>query len=73
MTKLERIEHDVENLSPAELAAFRKWFQSYDAARWDRQFETDAASDKLDKLRDEALAENKARTKERYPRRKSSL
>jgi hypothetical protein len=73
MTRLEHIEHDVGNLSPEELAAFRKWFQSYDAARWNRQFEADAASDKLDKLRDEAFAENKARTKERYSRRESSL
>ncbi len=65
MTKLERIENDVEGLSPEELAAFRKWFQSYDAALWDQQLERDANSGKLDKLRDEALAEHEAkRTRE---------
>ena len=65
MTKLQRIENDVENLTPEELTAFRKWFQSYDAALWDQQFERDATSGKLDKLRDEALAEHEAkRTRE---------
>lgn len=65
MTKLQRIENDVENLTPEELAAFRKWFQSYDAALWDQQFERDAASGKLDKLSDEALAEHDSkRTRE---------
>lgn len=65
MTKLQRIENDVENLSPEELSAFRKWFQSYDAALWDQQLERDASSGKLDALRDEAVAEHEAkRTRE---------
>ena len=60
MTELQRIEQDVKGLSPEELAAFRKWFHSHDAARWDQQFERDAASGKLDRLRNEALAEHDA-------------
>jgi hypothetical protein len=65
MTKLDRIEQDVQSLSPDELAAFRKWFQSYDAALWDQQFERDVNAGKLDALRDEALADHNAqRTKE---------
>lgn len=65
MSKLDRIEQDVQNLSPEELADFRKWFQSYDAALWDQQLERDAGSGKLDKLADEAAAEHKAqRTRE---------
>jgi len=65
MTKLQRIEQDVESLSPEELADFRKWFQSYDGALWDQQFERDASAGKLDKLRDEALVEHDAqRTRE---------
>lgn len=65
MTKLDRIEHDVQSLSPEELAAFRKWFQSYDAALWDQKVERDANTGKLDKLRDEALTEHDAqRTRE---------
>lgn len=65
MTKLQKIEKEVENLSPDELVAFRKWFHSYDAALWDLQLERDVKSGKLDKLRDEALAEHDAnRTRE---------
>ena len=65
MTKLQRIEQDVESLSPEELADFRKWFQSYDAALWDQQLDRDANTGKLDTLRDEALAEHDAqRTRE---------
>ena len=65
MTKLQQIEQDVESLSPEELADFRKWFQSYDAALWDQQFDRDASTGKLDKLRDESLAEQDAhRTRE---------
>jgi hypothetical protein len=61
MTKLQRIENDVENLTPEELAAFRKWFQSYDAVLWGQQLERDANSGKLDKLRDEALGDQAAK------------
>lgn len=65
MNKLERIENDVESLSEEDLAAFRKWFQSYDAAIWDQQLERDVNAGKLDELRNEALGEHEAkRTKE---------
>ena len=60
MTKLQRIEQDVQSLSPEELADFRKWFQSYDAALWDQQLERDAKAGKLDTLRDEALADHRS-------------
>lgn len=65
MTKLQKIENEVEKLSPDELAAFRKWFYSYDAVLWDQQLERDVRSGKIDQLRDEALAEHDAnRTRE---------
>lgn len=65
MTKLEKIEQDVEKLSADDLAAFRKWFQAYDAALWDRQLEHDSRSGKLDSLGQEAQLEHKAqRTRE---------
>ena len=65
MTKVERIERDVEQLSPEELVAFRKWFHGYDAALWDQQLRRDASSGKLDPLANEALAEHNAqRTRE---------
>ncbi len=65
MTKLQRIVKEVERLSAEELADFRTWFQSFDANLWDQQLDRDANAGKLDKLRDEALAEHQAqRTRE---------
>lgn len=65
MTRIQRLEREVRELAPSELAAFRKWFQEYDAAQWDRQIEEDAAAGRFDQLAQKALAEHKAgRTKE---------
>jgi hypothetical protein len=57
MTKVEALEHEVEKLTPEELAAFREWFLEHDWQAWDRQIERDAAAGKLDELAAEALAE----------------
>jgi len=65
MTKVQRLERQIEELTCDELAAFRKWFQEYDAAVWDEQIEHDAIAGKLDRLAEKALADYKAgRTKE---------
>jgi len=56
MCKVENIEQEVQNLTPSELSAFRRWFLEFDAQIWDRQIEEDIRKDKLDKLADEALA-----------------
>jgi len=65
MTKVQRLEREIEELTPGELAAFRKWFQEYDAAVWDEQIEQDASAGRLDKLAEKALADHRAgRTKE---------
>ena len=55
MSKIERLERDVQALAPNELAAFRKWFQEFDAAAWDLQIEDDVRAGKLDGLADAAL------------------
>jgi hypothetical protein len=55
MSKIEEIEKEVQGLRPDELQAFRKWFWEFDAEIWDRQFEKDASSGKLDSLADAAL------------------
>jgi hypothetical protein len=55
MSKIERIERDVQALAPKELAAFRKWFQEFDAAAWDVQIEDEVRAGKLDGLADAAL------------------
>ena len=56
MTKVADLERQIRVLSPDELAAFRRWFAEFDAEAWDRQFESDAKSGKLD-----AFAENARR------------
>ena len=57
MGTVPEIEAAVQKLSPVELAAFRKWFQDFDADAWDRQFEADAKAGRLDSLAEEALAD----------------
>ena len=65
MTKLEKLEREVEKLSLAEMAAFRAWFRKYDSDEWDRQIEEDIQSGKLESLAEEAVSAYKAgRTKE---------
>jgi hypothetical protein len=54
MTSLEEIETAISQLSPDELTAFRVWFDEFDAEIWDRQFEEDVASGRLNKLADRA-------------------
>jgi hypothetical protein len=55
MSKIEEIGKKVLGLNPDELQAFRKWFWDFDAEVWDRQFEKDALSGKLDSLSEAAL------------------
>ena len=55
MSNVEAIEQQIEKFSPAELAAFRRWYAAFDAEAWDRQFETDVKAGKLDALGEEAL------------------
>jgi hypothetical protein len=50
MDKVEKIEKEVQGLNLDELEVFRKWFWDFDAQEWDRQFEKDALSGKLDSL-----------------------
>jgi len=65
MSKVENIEREVKDLTPAELAAFRRWFHEFDAQLWDRQIEDDVRKGRLDKLSDETLAAHRAgKTKE---------
>ena len=56
MTRLERIEREVEQLSDEEMVRFRVWLEAHDASRFDTAIEADAASGRLDALADEALA-----------------
>ena len=55
MSKVENIEKEIKELTRDELQSFRKWFWDFDAEAWDRQFEKDALSGKLDSLAETAL------------------
>lgn len=57
MSKVDRIEHEIRELSSKELAEFREWFLDL---VWDRQLERDVEAGKLDALADEALREHAA-------------
>lgn len=55
MGKVEKIERDIEDLSPEEMTKLREWFAAFDAEAWDRQFEADVRAGKLDALAEKAL------------------
>ncbi|MGH6994891.1 MAG: hypothetical protein ACREVC_11025 [Burkholderiales bacterium] len=55
MGKVEKIEREIQDLSPDEMTELREWFAVFDAEAWDRQFETDVHAGKLDALADTAL------------------
>jgi hypothetical protein len=60
MGNVEKIEREVQALSPDELAEFRVWFLEYDWAAWDRQLERDVQAGRLDDLADKALRDHAA-------------
>jgi hypothetical protein len=57
---VEKLENEIASLSDHDLRAFRAWFQEFDAARWDKQFASDAQAGKLDGLAAEALEHYKS-------------
>jgi hypothetical protein len=59
MSTVKEIESAVKKLSIEELSIFRSWFQDFDAAAWDKQFEQDVHAGRLDSLADEALRDLK--------------
>ena len=60
MSKVEAIKQQIENLSPDELAAFRRWYAAFDAEVWDRPFEADVKAGSLDSLPEKALRAHNA-------------
>ncbi len=57
MANVQEIEKAISSLPPKELTKFRAWFEEFDAAVWDRQFEEDARSGRLDEMANRALAD----------------
>ena len=60
MSRVEKIESQIGELSSAELAAFREWFAEFDASAWDRQFEAAVKEGKFDNLAEQALNDHAA-------------
>ncbi len=59
MTTVKEIEEAVANLPKLDMDKFRSWFKKFDAELWDKQFEEDVRSGKLDQLADQALQDFK--------------
>jgi hypothetical protein len=57
MSKVQRIQTEIESLSDEEYSKLRQWFSERDWEKWDRQIEADSGSGKLDFLIKEALDE----------------
>lgn len=57
MSTVKELEKAITGLPPEQLAEFRAWFESFDAARWDRQIEEDVKSGKLDRVAEMAVGE----------------
>jgi hypothetical protein len=57
MSTVLEIEQAIKKLSLKDLARFREWFEEYAAKIWDKQFERDAKSGKLDQLANQAIAD----------------
>ncbi len=55
MGKVEKIEREIQDLSPEEMTELREWFAAFDAEAWDRQLEADVHAGKLDALAEQAL------------------
>ena len=55
MSIVENIEDEIRNMSPDELARFRKWFLEFDSKQWDEEIEQDAKAGNLDKIAEQAI------------------
>lgn len=50
MSKVEKIEQQIQKLSPSEFAQLRDWMLEQDWESWDSQIEDDVSAGKLDEL-----------------------
>jgi hypothetical protein len=60
VASVEDIEDAITKLSPADYARFLEWFRERDQQVWGEQMDRDAASGKLDFVRQEAREARKA-------------
>lgn len=60
MANVKELERAILNLSPEDYKELRDWFEEYESEQWDKQFEDDVTSGKLDALAKEAIQEYKS-------------
>ena len=60
MNKVRDIQLAIRNLSKEDKVALREWFERLDAEEWDKQFEEDAKSGRLDDVGNKALSDFRA-------------
>ena len=59
MSQIDHIERAIKGLSSNDLATFRKWFDAFDADKWDAALEADVQSGALDGILESALEDYK--------------
>lgn len=57
MSTVQEIKKAITQLPKDDLVVLREWFEEFEAKMWDKQFEEDAQSGKLEKLANEAIAD----------------
>lgn len=60
MNTVQEIERAITQLPEDDLAVLREWFEEFEAKMWDKQFEADAQSAKLEESASEAIADFRA-------------
>ena len=59
MMLVQQIKKEVAGLPKMQLKEFRSWFEDFDASEWEKQFEEDIASGKLDDIAKKAVSDFK--------------
>jgi hypothetical protein len=59
MKNVKELERAITNLSPEDYKELRDWFERYETELWDKQFEKDVKSGKLNTFANEAIQEYK--------------
>lgn len=57
MSSIDQAEKAVRDLTPEELAEFRRWFLEFDAAVWDVRYQADVSAGRLDAVAEEAISD----------------
>ena len=60
MSPVQDIKKAVSGLTEGEMAEFRAWFEEFDAALWDKQFEEDVKAGRLNVVSERAIADLKS-------------